>query len=96
MINELFLVCALSLPATHFTRPPIVHYFAESNEEEKLKEWLRKHNEIDDVFITPRGSAEDLRRHGWERVPFTIHDKEIWIQRKPKSDAKQRRMETSA
>lgn len=97
MIAEAFLICALAVPATNFTRPPILSWIFMKNEEEQLTDWLKKHNEIDEVFITPRGQEDKLKEYGWERVPFTIHDKEIWIQRKPKSDAhKKRLMEASA
>lgn len=92
MIAEAFLICALSVPATNFTRPAIISWIFMKSEEEQLTDWLKKHNEIDDVFITPRGQQDKLKEYGWERVPFTIHDKEIWIQRKPKSDQKGQKM----
>lgn len=88
MIAELFLTCALSLPSTNFTRPPITPWQASKDQEDKLAEWLRKHAEIDDVFITPKGQRDKLKESGWEQVPFTIDDKEIWIQRKQKNDKK--------
>lgn len=80
--------CELSLPSTHFTHPTIIPYKSASNEEEQLKNWLKKHDEIEDVFITPKGQADKLKEYGWERVPFTHNGNEIWIQRKPKSDQK--------
>lgn len=89
-----FLVCALALPSTHFTRPAIVSWYAIRSEEDKLKAWIRKNNPGADVFITPKGEADKLREHGWEKAPFTWKDKEIWIQRKPKSD--QRKLQESA
>lgn len=85
---ELFLICALSLPSTNFTRPAIVSYHAAIRDEKDLMEDLKKHREIDDVFITPKGQADKLREHGWEQLPFSINDKEVWIQRRPKSDKK--------
>jgi len=91
-------MCALSLPSESFTRPAIVPYQMVKSEEEQLKyfeRWFKKKNpDIEDVFITPKGQSDKLKEYGWERVPFTIHDKEIWIQRKPRSDEK--KMETSA
>lgn len=91
---EAFLVCALALPAASFTRPAILSWFAAKSEEDRLKEWLKKPGGIEDVFITPKGAADRLREYGWERVPFTWKNKEIWVQRKPKSD--QHRLQESA
>lgn len=85
---ELFLICALSLPSVNFTHPTLISYHLVDREEEQLKDWLRKHQEIDDVFITPKGQADKLKEHGWEQLPFSINDKEVWIQRRPKSDKK--------
>ena len=96
MISELFLTCALSLPSANATRPAIVSWHAARNEEDQLIDWMKKHNEIDDAFITPEGQENKLKEHGWERVPFTINGKQVWIQRKPKSDAHQKRVQTSA
>lgn len=93
MIAEAFLICALALPSPSFTWPRIVPWFA-SNEEEKLTDWLRKHNEIDEVFIHENPQEDKLKDHGWERVPFTINGKKIWIKRKPHAD--QKMMEVSA
>lgn len=85
---EVFLICAMALPASNFTRPAIVSWHAAKSEEEQLKDWLKKHDEIDDVFITPKGQRDKLKEYGWEQVPFTWKDNEIWIQRKPKTDQK--------
>ena len=86
MIPEAFLTCALALPGVHFTRPTITPYHASKNEEEQLKDWLRKNNPDADIFITPKGQADKLKEHGWERVPFNWDGKEVWIQRKPRKD----------
>lgn len=94
MIAEVFLVCALALPAASHTRPPIISYHATKSEQERLENWIRKNNPDAEVFIHPEPQAERLKKHGWEKVPFTWRGNEIWIQRKPKSDRKM--METAA
>lgn len=86
MIASAFLICALSLPASHFTRPAIISWFAAKSEKEQLEDFLHKNDPYSAVFITPKGQADKLKEHGWERVPFTWRDKEIWIQRKPRTD----------
>lgn len=88
MIIEAFLICALSLPAVNFTHPALISYHLVNKEEEQLKDWLKKHHDIEEVFITPKGQANTLKENGWEQMPFSINDKEIWIQRRPKSDKK--------
>lgn len=86
MVNKWLLICALSLPAASFNHPSIVSYQAIRNEEDILRDNLKKHPDILDVFITPEGTAKTLHDHGWSRAPFSINGKEVWIQRKPKSD----------
>lgn len=88
MICELFLICAMSLPSPNFIHPALVSYHAARSEEDLLRDNLRKHPEIEDVFITPEGTENVLRKHGWSKAPFSINGKEVWIQRKPKSDQK--------
>lgn len=84
---KLFLVCALSLPASHFTRPVIVSYhMANGNEEERLRRWLRKNNPDAEIFIHDNPQEDLLKEHGFEKVPFTWRGKQIWIRRKEKSD----------
>jgi hypothetical protein len=91
MIAELFLIAALSprpMSVAHAgTRAAInAYHLMKSTDEEKLTRWIRKNNPDAEVFITPRGDAEKLKEHGWERLPFSWNNKEIWIKRKPKSD----------
>jgi hypothetical protein len=82
------LICALSLPAANFNHG-IVSYHAMKSEEDQLKDAIRKRNpDIEDIFITPRGQSDKLKEYGWEKVPWTWKDLEIWVQRKPKSDQK--------
>ena len=88
VIAEAFLIAAMSLPATHHTRPRIVPYFTATDEEGKLIGWIRKHSPGAEVFIHPKPQEEKLREAGWERVPFTWNGKQIWIKRKPRSDTK--------
>jgi len=52
MIKEAFLCVALSLPSTHHTRPAVVSWQAVRNEEDKLRDELLKHGDIEDVFIS--------------------------------------------
>jgi hypothetical protein len=89
VVIEAFLICALALPAANYTQPPIVSWQAAKSEEDRLKDWLKKNHDVEDVFITPRGQSDKLKEYGWERVPFKWKDLEIWIQRKPRSDRKQ-------
>jgi hypothetical protein len=88
LIELAFLICALALPSANFNRPSIVSWHAVRNEEDALRDGLRKHPEIDDVFITPEGTEDTLRDHGWSKAPFSINGKQVWIHRKPKSDQK--------
>lgn len=87
MIDVVFLICALSLPASHFTHPPVVPWHMDSDED-KLKEWLRKNNPDAEVFIHPNPQEGKLKEDGWERVPIVYRGKQIWIKRKPQSDKK--------
>lgn len=110
MIAQAILLCALSPQPMAFahadTRAAINAYHLMKSEEEKEKKssdekkltrWIRKNNPDAEVFITPRGDAEKLKEYGWERVPITWNDKEIWVKRKPVSDQnKQRRILASA
>lgn len=91
VIAEAFLVCAMSLPAKHHTRPVMVA--SKRDEIQDLKDFIRRGDPGAEVFITPKGQPEKLHDYGWEKVPFNWNGQEIWIQRKPKSD---KRMETSA
>lgn len=88
MIAECFLVAALALPASYFTRPPIVSWSMAKSEEDRLRDWIRKHNEVEEIFIHPEPQEEVLHKNGWEKVPFTWRGNKIWIKRKPKSDQK--------
>lgn len=93
---EAFLICALSLPAKHHTRPAIVAWQM-SSEESQLRDWLHKNNPDAEIFIHPKPKRDILKEHGYEKVPFTWRGNEIWIQRKPKPGQKmQSRIETSA
>lgn len=101
MIAEIFLTCALASPAVNFTHPPIEKpIFAVQDQVKKeiqdLTDFIRKHNPDAEVFITPKGDAERLKEYGWEKVPFTWRDQEIWIQRKPKSDQYKREIQEGA
>lgn len=87
-MNALFLICALSMPAASFTRPAIVSWFAAKSEEDRLRDFIHRNDPDAEIFITPKGDAKTLWEYGYERVPFTWRDKEIWIQRKPKHDQK--------
>lgn len=86
MIPAAFLMCALSLNSPNFTHQPILSWHVARSEEDALADELRKNGDIEDVFITPKGDRERLRNYSWDRLPWTINGKEIWIQRKPKSD----------
>lgn len=88
MTKELFLVCALSIPASNFTKPPILSYQVAKSEEDQLVDWLKKNGDVDEVFITNKGDAPRLKEWGYERVPFTHKGREIWIRRNPKDDQK--------
>lgn len=86
MTPEVFLVCALSLPALHHTRPAIVSHVMAKSEEERLVDWLRKNNPDADVFIHEKPHVEKLKENGFEQVPFTWRGNKIWIKRKPHTD----------
>lgn len=89
MLRETFLFCAMSLPATNFTRPPIASYHAMKTEEEQLRDlenWIKKNNPGAEVFIHENPQVERLKQDGWERTPINFKDKQIWIKRKPESD----------
>lgn len=83
-----FLICALALPSSHFTRPTIVTWHLAQSDEEKLVDWLRKNNPDAEVFIHPNPQEDKMKEIGWERVPFTWKGNQIWIKRKPTSDSK--------
>lgn len=88
MIAEAFLICALAVPGTNYTRPPIVSWHLIKSEEDRLRDWLRKNNPDADVFIHPEPAVDRLKEDGWEHVPFTWRGNQIWIKRKPWSDKK--------
>lgn len=82
-MNELFLICALTLPSPHFTWPRLVSWQAtESDEEERLIAWIRKNNPGAEVFIHPDPQEELLKDNHWEKLPFTHRGNKIWIKRK--------------
>lgn len=94
---ELFLICALSLPSTHHTRPEITPWQMVKSEIERLKDFIHKNNPDAEIFIHPNPQEDVLRKNGWERVPFEWRGNKIWIKRKPKADGpKMRAIETSA
>lgn len=86
---ELFLMCSLSLPAMSFTRPPMVVWFG-SNEEARLVAWLRKNNKDAEIFIHENPRVDKLKEYGYERIPFSYNNQQIWIRRKPVSDKRPR------
>lgn len=93
----MFLICALSVPASHFTRPPIVPWQLANSEEDRLRDWIKKNNPNAEIYIHPNPQEGKLKELGWERIPFTWNGKQIWIQRKPKNDPKMREcIKTSA
>lgn len=83
-----FLLCALAIPSSNFTRPTIVSYHAAKNEEDQVKDFIRDKDPYANVLITPKADPDRMKKEGWERVPFRWKDNEIWIQRKPRSDQK--------
>lgn len=87
-MKELFLACALALPASSYTKPSILSWNTTANAEQQLIDWLKKNNPDCEVFINPKPQEGLLKEHGWERFPAKINGKEVWIQRKPKSDKK--------
>lgn len=111
MIAELFLVVALA-PRPAFVHAdiirggiPIISRVVQlirpllaQNEEDQLKDALKKHPEIEDVFIHEDPKADRLKDGGWFEMPYTINGKGVWIKQKPKTDEKpsKRRIETSA
>jgi hypothetical protein len=66
----------------------MVSYHAAQSEEDDLKDFIKRHNPDAEVFIHENPQEDKLKNHGWERVPFNWRGKQIWIQRKPKSDKK--------
>lgn len=88
MTTELFLICALSLPATHHSRPEITPWQMVRSEVDRLKDFIHKNNPDAEIFIHPEPQEEKLREYGWEKVPFTWRGNKIWIKRKPNPDVK--------
>lgn len=104
-MKTFFLICALALPSPQFTWPRVVSYHEapavvpyqmERSEEDRLRDNLKKHPDILDVFITPEGTEDVLHDHGWSKAPFSINGKQVWIQRKPKSDIRMKIIEEAA
>lgn len=83
-----FLLCALALPPSNFTRPPVVSHYAAKSEEQKLRDFIERNAPGAEVFIHPNPQRDRLKEYGWERVPFTWRGNDIWIKRKPASDDK--------
>lgn len=88
MINALFLICALSLPAAHSGHAQMTESNQIERELKRLRDFIHKNNPDAEVFITPKGQADKLKEHGYEKIPFTWRDQEIWIQRKPRPDTR--------
>jgi hypothetical protein len=83
MIASAFLLCAMALPASHFTRPPMVHWQMAKSEEEQLRDWIRENNPDAQVHISPAPPEDE---HRWERAPMTWNGNGIWIKPKPKTE----------
>lgn len=83
MIKELFLVCALAAPASNFKQ----HMVAKDD-------WLGQFESLTDFInkVTPdaeiRINSENERPEGfgWEKLPFTWNDKDVYIRRPEVSD----------
>lgn len=92
---EAFIVCALAMPPSSFTRPTIASYHAMNDEE--IAERIRQIYDVEEVFIHEHPQVDKLKEYGWEKFPAKWKDKEIWIKRRPATDGpKKRAMETSA
>ena len=87
-MNALFLICALSLPATHYHLEITDDDRARIEEIRKIREFINKVHPGAGIVIVPPGSQDDelLRDSGLERLPFTYRGDQIYIRRKPVSD----------
>ena len=85
-MKGLFLLCALALPASQHTRPPIVSYHAMTDEE--AADRIRKIHDFDEVYIHEKPQEDKLKESGFERYPALWGGKQIWIRRKPHFDKK--------
>jgi len=86
VVAEAVLICALSLPASHFTRPTIGPWQLMKDEIERLKDFIHRNDPDAEIFIHPEPQEEKLKEDGWERVPFTWKGNKIWIKRQPKKN----------
>lgn len=101
---ELFLICALSAQpagAQGYQINPgveiqVIRTINGHTDEEDIKKKIRRNGEIEDIYIHENPQADKMREHGWERLPFTWDNKQIWIKRTPKSDARKMAITTSA
>lgn len=84
-MTALFLICAMSLPSLNHTRPAITPWSMAKNEEDQLKDFIRKNEPEAEVKITPRGNSKKWKEYGWEKIPWIWKDNEIWIKRHPRA-----------
>lgn len=87
MIPELFLICALSLPATHYR--PMLAECPLVDELQKLRDFIIERNPGAEIDVIPDG--QNPQGVEWEIYPLIWRDHKIFIKRQPVSDGRPRR-----